>query len=226
MKKVILLTVVLTLNLFSQSNSPQAVSGTTNDYSFENGIWNVRTLTGENSYPVHQNIKTPVIYQSFSSGSVIRWSFLDQIAIGDRNQTSGNGLYQTVGWGLNTERVSVYNNTNSTPLWEFPTDPNTFINYVAISDTGGYIVSGSYHHIYIFNRSSSTPVFDFNLETQLVDTGNAGPVDITSERRIYCCQCVKKRFKLDNGIPEKLHDSRVEIPRRTDRCGGSRHTGN
>jgi WD40 repeat protein len=49
-----------------------------------------------------------------------------------------------------------------------------------MSDQGDYIASGSYHNIYIFNRSSSTPVFNYNLETQLVDTGVAGPLDLTS----------------------------------------------
>jgi len=181
MKTAILLLVVLICNLFSQNNNPPLVNVSTNDYKFENGIWTARTLTGENFYSSQQNTKPPVIYQNFTAGSVIRWSFLDQVAIADRNQTSGNGLYQTVGWGLNIERVSVYGNSSSTPLWEFSTNPNTFINYVAISDTGGYIASGSYHNIYIFNRSSSTPIFDYNLESQLPDTGQAGPVDITSD---------------------------------------------
>ncbi len=95
--------------------------------------------------------------------------------------TSSNGLYQTVGWDLNTKRLSVYDNNSNIPLWEFSTNALTNINYNAISDTGGYVVCGSYHNIYIFNRANNTPVFNFNLETQLSDTGIAGPVDITSD---------------------------------------------
>jgi hypothetical protein len=111
---------------------------------------------------------------------MIRWSFTDPIAIGDRSVTSANGLYQATGWGLNTQRISLYGNSGNSAIWEFFTSANTFTNYTAISDTGGFIASGSYHNIYIFNRSSSTPIFNFNLETALSDTGIAGPLDITS----------------------------------------------
>lgn len=120
-----------------------------------------------------------VNYDHTVANSIVRWSFTDAIAIGDQSVTSQNGLYQATGWGLNTQRVSLYGNSSNTPFWEFFTAPNTFINYTAISDTGGYIASGSYHNIYIFNRSSSTPIFNFNLETALADTGIAGPLDIT-----------------------------------------------
>lgn len=115
------------------------------------------------------------------NASTIRWICSDPIAIGDRCAVSKNGLFQAAGWGLNTERVALYDNNSATPLWEYPSNPNTFVNYVAISDTGGYIVNGSYHNIYIFNRASNSPIFNFNLETQLPDTGLAGPVDITSQ---------------------------------------------
>ena len=115
------------------------------------------------------------------NASTIRWICSDPIAIGDRCASSENGLFQATGWGLNTERVSLYNNTSAIPLWEYSSNPNTSVNYVAISDTGGYVVNGSYHNIYIFNRANNTPIFNFNLETQLPDTGIAGPVDITSQ---------------------------------------------
>ena len=126
---------------------------------------------------------SPVIidYNSILNNSAIRWSFTDAIAIGNICAASSNGLYQTVGWDLNTKRVSLYDNNSNTPLWEISSNSNTNINYDAISDTGGYIVAGSYHNIYIFNRSSNTPIFNFNLETELPDTGSAGPVDITSD---------------------------------------------
>jgi hypothetical protein len=54
------------------------------------------------------------------------------------------------------------------------------MNTVVISENGDYIAAGSYHNILVFNRASSTPVFDYNLETQLPDTGIAGAIDITS----------------------------------------------
>lgn len=129
------------------------------------------------------NYYSPIIntQQNFINNSSVRWSFTDPIAIGDICATSSNGLYQTVGWDLNSKRISVYNNSSNIPIWEYSANTNSNINYTAISDTGGYIAAGTYHNILIFNRSSNTPIFNFNLETQLPDTGIAGPLDITSD---------------------------------------------
>jgi hypothetical protein len=176
---LILLTVIPSLHPISQD----FLNSNSTEYKMLNGYLQTRTIT--NGVPVNDNSVSPVFIQPdfTSASSMIRWSFTDPIAIGDRSAASGNGLYQTTGWGLNSERVSVYNNTSSTPVWEFPTSTNVSINYVAISDTGGVIAAGSYHNIYLFNRSSSTPFFNYNLETQLVDTGFAGPVDLTGNGR-------------------------------------------
>src|SRR4030095_9595706 len=148
----------------------------------ENGILQTRVITnpaGEN--PNYTPIQTNP--QSYSvNNSMIRWSFIDPIAIGDFCFTSANGLYQVTGWDLNTKRISLYNNTSSTPLWELFSNSNVNLNYVAISDTGGVIANGSYHNIYLLNRSSSTPFFNFNLET-LQDGSVAGPVDLTGNGR-------------------------------------------
>src|SRR3972149_11709151 len=115
MKTTLLLLVILLSNIFSQYNSPISVNGCTNDYEYLNGQLIVRTVTGNESI-VQQNAKTPVMFQQNSmAGSLIRWSFLDAVAIADRNSTSGNGQFHAVGWGLNVERVSLYGNTNSTP---------------------------------------------------------------------------------------------------------------
>lgn len=176
---VILLAAIPSLNLISQD----IINSNTTEYKSVNGYLQSKSVT--NKFPLETK-SLPVIFTEYdfpSNSSAIRWSFTDAIAIGDRSATSGNGLYQTTGWGLNTERVSVYNNSSNTPIWEFPTSTNVNINYVAISDTGGVIAAGSYHNIYLFNRTSSTPFFNFDLETQLSDTGVAGPVDITSNGR-------------------------------------------
>ncbi len=165
--------------IHSQIQFPD-IKGNSKEYRSVNGSIQVKTTTGNEVQGYNYN-PVQVAPQSFSAASsTIRWSFTDPIAIGDRSVTSANGLHQVTGWGLNTERISLYGNASSTPVWEYFANPNVFMNHVAISDAGGVIAGGSHHNILMFNNSSSTPFFNFNLETQLADTGIAGPVDITA----------------------------------------------
>ncbi|NOS85558.1 MAG: T9SS type A sorting domain-containing protein [Ignavibacteria bacterium] len=183
MNKIILLfvisSIVFSIPTLSQPLSPELPQIQT-QYLYSGGQQQSSALILNAPQGIYS---APVItpQSNMLNASTIRWICSDPIAIGDRCAVSKNGLFQAAGWGLNTERVALYNNTSATPLWEYPSNPNTFVNYVAISDTGGYIVNGSYHNIYIFNRASNTPIFNFNLEAQLPDTGLAGPVDITSQ---------------------------------------------
>lgn len=116
------------------------------------------------------------------NNSAIRWSYFDAVAIGDKCQVSGNGLYEVIGWGLNDERVSIYNNVSSTPEWEFSTvhGQGYYYNNIAISDTGGVIALASFRNVYMFNRTNSTPFFNFDLTT-LPPAGNATAIDITND---------------------------------------------
>lgn len=109
----------------------------------------------------------------------VRWFFNDPIAIGDITEVSGNGNYNVTSWNLNTLRVSLYNNLTPVPVWEYSTDPNVFISYVTISDTGGVTGTGSYRNIFLFDNTSNVPFFNFDL-TRLADTGIATGLDITS----------------------------------------------
>jgi hypothetical protein len=179
MKTAILVFLLAASSLYSQILSPE-LTGSSKIYRSVDGKIQVRTVTGS----TEQNV-TSIPYtgepQSYSiSSSAVRWIFTDAIAIGDITVTSGNGLHEVTGWGLNVERISLYGNATNAPVWEYSSNPNVFINYVSISDTGGVIGGGSYHNVLMFNRSSPTPFFDFNLEMQVADTGIAGPVDITS----------------------------------------------
>lgn len=179
MKTVLLILLVLS-SLSSSQDNFNGIPGTMQIDQFYGGMLQTRTAT-INEPAGNFYIPNPAGQSFIDNNSAIRWSFIDAIAIGDRCATSKDGLYQSTGWALNSERVSLYNNSSSTPLWEYTTNTNTSINNVAISDTGGYMASGSYHNILVFNRSSNVPVFNFNLETALPDTGIAGPVDITGD---------------------------------------------
>ncbi len=183
MNKIILLFVISSIFFTIQQYSQQINSSlphTEKQFDYSNGTVNTRIVTVNEP---DGNYYSPIVnpQQNLLNNSAVRWAFTDPIAIGDVCQTSSNGMYQSIGWDLNSKRVSIYDNNSNIPLWEYPAHANSNINYTAVSDTGGYIVAGTYHNILIFNRSSNTPVFNFNLETQLPDTGIAGPVDITRD---------------------------------------------
>lgn len=119
--------------------------------------------------------------QSYSGGKTnVRWSYTDPVSLSDYCKVSGNGKYSIAGWDLNSERVSLYNNLSPAPVWEFFSDPNVYLNYVAISDTGGIIANGSYQNIYLFSNTNNSPTFNFDL-TRLSDTGIASSLDLTSD---------------------------------------------
>lgn len=119
--------------------------------------------------------------KSYSGGNTnVRWSYTDPVSISDYCRVSGNGKYGITGWDLNSKRISLYNNLSPAPVWEFFSDPNVYINYVAISDTGGIIGNGSYLNFYLFNNINNTPTFNFDL-TRLADTGIASSLDLTAD---------------------------------------------
>lgn len=181
MKTVILLFLFTAFILFPHSTTTQIniseMPGNITELKSVNGKQMIRTVTGDNSSEFYS---IPGIPQAFSvSSSSVRWQYSDPIAIGDFAVTSTNGLHNVVSWNLNTERISLYGNSSNAPIWEHTSNPNVFYNYVAISNVGGIIAAGSHHNILMFHNTSSTPFFNYNLETQLPDTGIAGPIDIT-----------------------------------------------
>jgi hypothetical protein len=179
MKKLILLFVILLYsNLYSQSDN---FIGSTTKSVIQNGVTKYYTTTN----PQLNEGANLMTYESgndtrLSNGSYTRWSFTDGAAINNDGMVSGDGKTTAIGWYLNSKRVSVYGNANSTPIWEFPTNPaSNGRNYIAVSDTGDVIAAGSYNNFYLFNKTSSTPFFNFDLLTT-PDLGNAGPLDLTS----------------------------------------------
>ena len=181
MKTITLLVFLISASvLYSQVNNSPGFVGSTVVKENVNGNTLYQTVTTPEAYnkgftSVQQG--APIVDQT-NNNSAIRWKFTDPVAIGNYNMVSGSGLYSTVGWGLNSWRISLYGNSNNTPLWEYPTG-STSNNYVAISDTAGIIAAGSVTSVYMFNRSSSTPFF--NLNTTHFGNYNAGPLDITND---------------------------------------------
>jgi hypothetical protein len=111
-------------------------------------------------------------------GSMVRWNFTDAAAIGSKCAVSGNGQYNAVGWDLNFQRISLYGNTNSTPIWEYSLPNFLSTNFVSLNYDGDLIAVGSDLHTYVFTNTSNVPFFDFDV-TMLGGTPAAGPVALT-----------------------------------------------
>ena len=156
---------------YAQNNSPLLI-GNQNSYINENGVMLQKTSTSpviidKNATPV----RTPIINtNSPLNNTAFRWTLIDPVAIVNTCNVSGNGLYEAATWYLNSQRISLYQNTNNTPLWEHFENPNYNPTYTALSDSGNIIAATSSYNIYMFNRGSSTPFFNFDLTT-LPDTG-------------------------------------------------------
>jgi len=181
MKKYLILFLLFAANLYSQNYSQNVKVGKNEIFTrFGNTIQSkIVTIPQRVDGKIDNPYSVFDFYNPNTNGSLIRWQFIDPIAIADYTKISGNGQYSIDAWDLNSKRISLYDNASSTPVWEFTSVPQpTWYNYLAISDTAGYIAAGIYTNIYIFNRQSNVPIFNFDL-TVLPDTGTAGPLDIT-----------------------------------------------
>ncbi len=193
MKTYLILFLLFATNLYSQNYSQNIKIGQIEIFTGSGNTVQSKIVTVpervdgkiENPYSVFD------FYNPYLNGSLIRWNFIDPIAIADYTKISGSGQYNITAWDLNSKRISLYGNDNNTPIWEFTNVPSaTWYNYLAISDTAGYIAAGIYQNIYIFNRESNVPIFNFDL-TNLSDTGTAGPLDITSDGK-FIVSCANR----------------------------------
>lgn len=184
MRHKVLLFLAATILLFVSSLFAQESlkPGSFYQTQFVNGIlaYKLSTIpevyTGEQKhFPVYREMKG-----FYPSSSYIRWVFNEPTGICMSLEMSNDGLVPFVGWGLNNKRVSLYNNNNSTPIWEYFTSAAGYQNYVAVSDTGNVLAAGAYHNILLFDKNSNVPFFNFDL-TSTPDTGVAGPIDVTSD---------------------------------------------
>ena len=179
MKKIII--IIFCLSFFDVISQTYPQTGKYEQIIYENNVIKTKTFTNPLINPDKNLLINEYQNQNRNSinASITRWTFIDPVSIGNDVAISGDGITGVCGWGLNSERTSTYGNLNNTPIWEYPASNQTDRNYVSASDTG-IIAVGSYRNIYLFDKNSGTPFFNFDLTT-LPDTGFAGPIDITSD---------------------------------------------
>lgn len=185
MGKIILVIFLISQSVFSQDN----ITGKKEVTVIENGILKKKTvITPAVNSGINKEVTVipPVNSSVQGNNTNVRWSFTDPLSTGDFCKVSENGNYNAVSWNLNTKRISLCNNLSNAPLWEFSADPNTYLSFISVSDTGGVTAAGSYHNIYLFNNSGNVPFFNFDL-TRLADTGIATGLDVTSDGRFIVC---------------------------------------
>ena len=122
---------------------------------------------------------TPILSEMYT-GTMVRWNYTDGVSIGNNCAVSGNGTYSAVGWYLNNPRLSLYGNTNSTPIWEYPVVNNYQYIFVSLNYAGDLIAAGTNQNVYVFNTSSNVPIFNFDL-TSLGGSPAAGPVALAQQ---------------------------------------------
>lgn len=192
MWKILIIILIYTSGIFAQSDFIGKKEITIN----ENGVLKkkiiLNPLLNSNAVKIFQPASTSVPVNPFNN-TTIRWSYGEPTAIGDYCQVSGNGKYCVVGWNLNSERVSLYGNSNSNPVWEFSSSPDVFINYTCISDTGGVIGVGSFYNIYLFNNTTNVPFFNYDISS---DPDTATALDITKDGKFI----VSSISRLDTSI--------------------------
>jgi len=113
-------------------------------------------------------------------GTMVRWNYTEPAAIGSKCAVSGNGQYNAVGWYLNNQRIALYGNANSTPIWQYPLTNFLTTNFVSLNYNGDLIAAGADLHVYVFNNSSNVPFFDFDVST-LGGTPTAGPTALVQQ---------------------------------------------
>ena len=187
MWKPLLIILLFSTITYSQQNKQGNLIGTKEQVVNDNGVLKTHTtLTPEINNGNHTLYEKAPQNPPFitDNNTTIRWSYTDPSSIGYHCAVSGNGNYNITAWDLNSERISLYGNVNSTPVWQYYVDPQVSNSYVSISDTGGVIAVGSYNNIYLFNNSSSTPFFNLDLTT-IPNSGRAGSVDITKDGSFF-----------------------------------------
>ena len=89
----------------------------------------------------------------------VLWQLQDDAAIAEAVSFSESGN-SFVGWWLNNEKASLYNDSNI-PVWEYFMDDVAFGFPVDMQPSGELMISTSDHTIKVFEEISSTPIWEY-----------------------------------------------------------------
>ena len=69
--------------------------------------------------------------EQFVLGGTVLWSAQDPLAVANAVAINSAGSLAFTGWGLNNLRATLYSDLNSTPLWDFSTQYDPFVDISA-----------------------------------------------------------------------------------------------
>lgn len=98
-------------------------------------------------------------------GGNVLWSTQDAVAIANVVAINSTGSSALTGWGLNNQRVTLYSDVNSNPIWDFTTgqiDP-----FIDISADGSKIAATAGTQFYLLNPVNGNIDFQFDLPDSL-----------------------------------------------------------
>jgi WD40 repeat protein len=93
-------------------------------------------------------------------GASLNWQGADIAAIANYVKTSGTNLKSACAWGLNSQRLSVYNNTSNVPLWEKMCPINTWDEVIDMTDDGTLTANGFDSAFQIYNTATGDVVWE------------------------------------------------------------------
>ncbi|MCK4818440.1 hypothetical protein KA005_21900, partial [bacterium] len=126
----------------------------------------IETSPGEGYQVLSQEIglqekpATQTIILSRDDRIELLWQTSDPSAISGKlavSQTTGQSF---VGWYLNNERASLYQD-NPTPVWEYTVNNANFDYPVIMTDDGSVLALADGSTLKVFEPSSSTPIWEF-----------------------------------------------------------------
>lgn len=160
------ISVLVTLLLLSTNSFTQEKEFIGRKLLFDGNQSSFQTITSKNiEAPSIEslsafNTKTKQAEKYVFGGSVI-WSAQDAAAIANTAELNDDGSLPFNAWGLNNMRLTLYNELNNTPVWEFPSpqsDPN-----VAVSDDGTVIAVTTGYNFYLLDRSNGGIKFQIQM---------------------------------------------------------------
>jgi hypothetical protein len=136
----------------------------------ENGKVASQTITVENksgirSFEQDKSINNSAAGEKYVLGGTVLWSTQDALAIANKVAINTAGNSALTGWGLNNQRVSLYSDLTSVPLWNFST--GTYDPVVDISGDGSIIAATAGKDFYILDPTTGNINYQFTLPDSL-----------------------------------------------------------
>lgn len=130
-----------------------------------------------------ERIRSTSVLGTMRLNSYVKWNASDATAIAQDVTVNPNGGNPFVGWNLNSPRVSFFDDATNAPLWEYFSDPQVYRNFIALSANADIVANASYHNIYLFNKTTGTVTFNFEIPNGRI----GGPIAVTRDGSFMAC---------------------------------------